>query len=502
LVLVKLDRNLLRRAARSERLLSWARTIGLVAADWLRLGSLVNTLWREVSVDPKARNEMRELVVKSMHQWANVRAELGPERLLVVFVDDLDRCPPGNVLQVFEAIKLYLDAPGLVFVVGYDRDVVSDAILNFKHYSDAVTSHHYLEKIIQLVYRLPEVSDEAADALLDMYLGTSGTADLFDRSARSLTIEQNARNPRRIKRFINAFVLEYGLDAEWKDMGPETLVRVLIIDVYFPDFGRLLRSRSQRDPVREFRDYVAVREIVRRRGDSPDDRRRVATVFESRGLAVPSDDSANVLVELEHEVPAGFPRLAQNPDFLALLDGIEDVERLREKLRRFSATTVRRPSSQGRIIISYRRDDSGPNARRLADALEERFGRDRLFFDVASMEPGVDFGQAIEAAIGSAGVVLAIIGPHWTGSWLREGRNWVRRELALALRMSGTTVIPVLVGGAQLPTVEDLPDDLAGLLMRNALALSDERWEQDLERLLDAIEYWLSGSRPAEPQPA
>lgn len=245
-VLNELDDNFLRRAARNKKLLSWARVAVLVIADWLKLGSLVNTLWKEVAVDPKARNEMQKIVTESMREWAGMRADLGPQRLLVVFVDDLDRCPPANVLQVFEAIKLYLDAPGLVFVIGYDRDVVSDAILDVKQYSESITSHHYLEKIVQLVFRLPSVSDQAATALLDVYLEASGTAELFDESARSLTIEQNARNPRRIKRFINAFVLEYGLDAEWKDMGPETLVRVLIIDVYFPEFGQSLRSRSGR----------------------------------------------------------------------------------------------------------------------------------------------------------------------------------------------------------------------------------------------------------------
>jgi len=186
-VLDRLDRRILRRAARNERLLSWARALGLVAADWLKLGSLVNTLWREVSIDPKARNEMRDLVGKSMHEWANVRGELGPERLLVVFVDDLDRCGPVNVLQVFEAIKLYLDAPGLVFVVGYDRDILSDAILGAKQYSDAVASHQYLEKIVQIVYRLPSVSDDSAHRLLTLYLENAGTSALFDSSARALT---------------------------------------------------------------------------------------------------------------------------------------------------------------------------------------------------------------------------------------------------------------------------------------------------------------------------
>ena len=47
-----------------------------------------------------------------------------------------------------EAIKLYLDAPGFVFVIGYDRDVISDAILDVKQYGDSMSGHHQLEKVV------------------------------------------------------------------------------------------------------------------------------------------------------------------------------------------------------------------------------------------------------------------------------------------------------------------------------------------------------------------
>ena len=47
---------------------------------------------------------------------------------VVVFVDDLDRCLPGNALDVLESMKLFFDLPGFVFVVGLDEDVVERAI--------------------------------------------------------------------------------------------------------------------------------------------------------------------------------------------------------------------------------------------------------------------------------------------------------------------------------------------------------------------------------------
>ena len=43
---------------------------------------------------------------------------------VVVFVDDLDRCPPERIVQVIDAIKLFLDVPGCVYVMGLDREII------------------------------------------------------------------------------------------------------------------------------------------------------------------------------------------------------------------------------------------------------------------------------------------------------------------------------------------------------------------------------------------
>jgi predicted KAP-like P-loop ATPase len=57
---------------------------------------------------------------------------VGPDpdtaRRIVVFVDDLDRCLPESALQVLESMKLFLDLPGFVFVVGLDQEVVEHVI--------------------------------------------------------------------------------------------------------------------------------------------------------------------------------------------------------------------------------------------------------------------------------------------------------------------------------------------------------------------------------------
>jgi hypothetical protein len=46
------------------------------------------------------------------------------EGRLIVFVDDLDRCLPEKTIEVLEAIKLFLDVPGCVFLLGIDHEAV------------------------------------------------------------------------------------------------------------------------------------------------------------------------------------------------------------------------------------------------------------------------------------------------------------------------------------------------------------------------------------------
>ena len=146
-----------------------------------------------------------------------------------------------------------------------------------------------------------------------------------------------------------------------------------------------------------------------------------------------------------------------------------------------------------RIFICYRREDTSANAGRLADALVERFGRDSVFMDVDTIEPGVDFNEEIDRAIGRCDVLIALIGPHWLdaanarGRRLDDPKDFVRVEIGHALDRD-IRVIPTLVGGAQMPEPGDLPSDLTNLAKRNAIELSDKRFRSDLQALLEPLD--------------
>jgi flagellar biosynthesis/type III secretory pathway M-ring protein FliF/YscJ len=121
------------------------------------------------------------------------------------------------------------------------------------------------------------------------------------------------------------------------------------------------------------------------------------------------------------------------------------------------------------VFISYRRDESAGYAGRIADSFTEQFGEDRVFRDIDSIEPGLDFAEAIESAVGSSDVLIAVIGRNWLTATdpagrkrLEDANDYVRLEIDAALQRN-IRVIPLLVQGGSMPSADELPDDLAPL---------------------------------------
>src|SRR5437763_15297179 len=102
------------------------------------------------------------------------------------------------------------------------------------------------------------------------------------------------------------------------------------------------------------------------------------------------------------------------------------------------------------IAISYRRQDSSSVAGRLYDRLQAEFGKGNVFMDFDSIPYGVDFREHIQENLARAKVVIAVIGPAWSGRIddtrrrIDDPSDSVRLEITSALER-GIPVIPVLV---------------------------------------------------------
>lgn len=151
----------------------------------------------------------------------------------------------------------------------------------------------------------------------------------------------------------------------------------------------------------------------------------------------------------------------------------------------------------GRVFISYRRQESSHLAGRLADRLADRFGEDQVIVDVDTIDPGVDFVEAIEQAVASCEVMLVLIGSRWLYAADEEGHrriddphDFVRLEIEIALR-NRLDMIPVLVDGAQVPRSHDLPSAIQDLARRQAFGLSHENFRHDMVELVSALDDTL-----------
>lgn len=98
---------------------------------------------------------------------------------LVVIIDDLDRCTPDRLIENLEAIKLFLNVDKTAFVIGADPRIVRHAIeLRYKtdgiENSSDVESRNdrivsdYLEKLIQIPYYLPKLTDNEVETYLSL----------------------------------------------------------------------------------------------------------------------------------------------------------------------------------------------------------------------------------------------------------------------------------------------------------------------------------------------
>lgn len=151
------------------------------------------------------------------------------------------------------------------------------------------------------------------------------------------------------------------------------------------------------------------------------------------------------------------------------------------------------------IFISYRRTDSGGYAGQLRDFLQGHYGSRVLYLDHADTDAGDRWKARLAAALDAADVVLVVIGPDWLTTpdedghrKLDEPTDWVRREVDASLAKPETRVIPVLVGGARLPSTAELPESMADLPERQSREVRPDAFRVDARRLVRAIGGWRS----------
>ncbi len=144
----------------------------------------------------------------------------------------------------------------------------------------------------------------------------------------------------------------------------------------------------------------------------------------------------------------------------------------------------------GKIFINYRRGDDPRTMSALYTRLAEEFGRDNVLMDEeAYVEPGPGYAREIAALVSRGDVLLAIIGPSWLerlSARAGDPEDFVRMEIEAAL-LQRRPAIPVLVGGAALPSAGELPDAIRELVRRGSVSLRPDEFETDCNSLINAL---------------
>lgn len=94
---------------------------------------------------------------------------------LVILIDDLDRCLPETAIQTLEAAKLFLFLPRVAFIVAADEGMIEYSVK--QHFPDMPLgqgglsyARSYLEKLIQVPFRIPALGDVEIHAYISLIL--------------------------------------------------------------------------------------------------------------------------------------------------------------------------------------------------------------------------------------------------------------------------------------------------------------------------------------------
>jgi hypothetical protein len=127
---------------------------------------------------------------------------------IVVFIDDLDRCQPDQIIEILEMVKLFLDLRHTFIVLAVDQEVIDRGIQvkysDFKFASgrEVEIGAEYLEKMVQLPLQLHALHVDRVRAYLEALRPPPAVVDQLD-----LLQTVVLPNPRKIKRVANILAL-------------------------------------------------------------------------------------------------------------------------------------------------------------------------------------------------------------------------------------------------------------------------------------------------------
>lgn len=194
--------------------------------------------------------EIKALITELINELINDTKN--PIQKVVFFVDDLDRIPPGDAVEVLEALKNIFDIPNCVFILAIDYDVVVKGLeskFGPKTEENEREFRSFFDKIIQVPFSMPTGTYDIENFLVEKLknLGIEILEEEKDLYAKAVKFSIGY-NPRSLKRYLNSFsLINYLREIEDDENEPKgddfMLFAILGIQISYPKIFRLLTQQ-------------------------------------------------------------------------------------------------------------------------------------------------------------------------------------------------------------------------------------------------------------------
>ncbi len=210
---------------------------------------------REQAEIAEIKKEIALIITKLIEDTAN------EYKKVVFLVDDLDRIPPEQAVEVLESLKNLFDVPHCVFVLAIDYDVVVKGLeskFGKKTEENEREFRSFFDKIIQVPFSMPTGTYDMGNLLSEklISLNIEIPEDLID-SYSNVVKYTIGYNPRSLKRYINSFSLlrslrnsDFEEDAsDFGDNAPDSeddliLFAMIGVQISYPKIFRLITQMS------------------------------------------------------------------------------------------------------------------------------------------------------------------------------------------------------------------------------------------------------------------
>ena len=288
-------------------------TGGIGALTDLTLSSILNSLKdksgsietkdiEDVLAKFKTEEKTRTEIKKFRDDFKQLLEDSKVENV-IVFIDELDRCSPDTILDLFEAMRLFLFVDGMSFIIGADERLIQYAIkTKYKEVpgNNLDIGKEYLEKVIQYPVTIPQLNHaEVNQYLVCLLLEQTLSEEEFNKFLKvvnsiepdtELTIERlNEKesgitgkckddmalarqissvlapsingNPRQCKRFLNTLAMRLSLaKARGVKLDKNILGKLMLAEYFNPEFFKAIIKPENRELFKAFEKGDALKE--------------------------------------------------------------------------------------------------------------------------------------------------------------------------------------------------------------------------------------------------